>query len=70
MQMARAALQEHGATYIDRFGSPHARPEVRIENDAKTHFRQLVRELDLDLAAPPESGARPPSFVLSHHPSN
>lgn len=57
-QQARAAIEKHGLTYSDRFGAPHARPEVQIERDARTSFRQCVRELGLDLADP--DSPRPP----------
>ena len=56
MQGAREALAENGTTYTDRFGAPHARPEVGIERDSRTAFCRCVRELGLDLE-PPE--ARP-----------
>jgi len=46
---AREALAEHGtATYDDRFGQPHARPEVAIERDARLAFARLVKALGLD----------------------
>lgn len=55
---ARNALLEHGLTYIDRFGAPHARPEVAIERDSRVAFARLVRELDLD--GEPAPDPRPP----------
>lgn len=60
-QQAREGLQEHGLTFDDRFGAPHARPEVAIERDARLAFARLVRELDLDVDAPAES-TRPPAL--------
>ena len=56
---AREALEKHGLTFDDRFGAPHARPEVAIERDSRLAFARLVRELDLDVDAPSES-SRPP----------
>jgi phage terminase small subunit len=49
--LAREALAVHGLTYIDRFGSPHARPEVAIARDATIAVARLCRELDLDADA-------------------
>ena len=56
---ARAALAEHGLTYIGRDGQPKARPEVNIERDARITFARYLRELDLD-EPPPQ--ARPPGL--------
>jgi phage terminase small subunit len=53
-QQARAALKKHGVTYTDRFGQPCARPEVAIERDSRTSFARLLRELQLDVEAPPD----------------
>lgn len=61
-QMARLAIADHGLTFVDRFGSPHARPEVAIERDARIAFARLLRELDLDGdGGTPES--RPPGLA-------
>ncbi|MBA4107892.1 MAG: hypothetical protein C0485_19340 [Pirellula sp.] len=57
---AREALKEHGMTYLDRFGAPHARPEIAIERDCRIAFARLVRELALDVSEPAE--VRPPSL--------
>jgi phage terminase small subunit len=59
-QQAREALAT-GLTFNDRFGAPHARPEVAIERDSRTAFARLIRELDLDVEAPP-AGVRPPAI--------
>jgi phage terminase small subunit len=60
MTEARIALAEHGLTYQDARGMVRARPEVAIERDARIAFARLLRELDLDVAAPPEPHGRPP----------
>jgi phage terminase small subunit len=60
--LAREALAEHGLTYLDRFGSPHARPEVAIARDATTAVARLCRELDLDADAMPLP-TRPPAIT-------
>jgi phage terminase small subunit len=51
---AREALAEHGLTFVDRFGSPHARPEVSIERDSRIGFARMLRELALDIEPPAE----------------
>lgn len=48
VQEARAALEEHGLTFEDRFGQPRARPEVAVARDGSILFARLVRELGLD----------------------
>src|SRR5688572_5610535 len=60
-QQARAAIDEHGLTYADRFGTPRARPEIIIERDARLSFARLLRELDLDVD-PPAAQSRPPAL--------
>ena len=57
---AREALGE-GLTFTDRFGAPHARPEVAIERDNRLAFARLIRELDLDIE-PPATGPRAPAL--------
>ena len=59
-EQARAAIAEHGLTYLDHHGSPKPRPEAAIENTARTSFARLIRELDLDCAGPADS--RPPAL--------
>jgi P27 family predicted phage terminase small subunit len=56
-QAARAVIQAEGMTYVDRFGSPRARPEIGIERDSRLAFARLLRELALDVAVP---DSRPP----------
>jgi phage terminase small subunit len=58
-QQAREALRAAGSlTFVDRFGQPHARPEVNIERDARLSYARLLREIGLDAAGTPEI-ARP-----------
>jgi phage terminase small subunit len=57
---ARQAIDKHGMVFTDRFGGEKTRPEVAIERDMKTVFARLVRELQLDVEAPPETSRRPP----------
>ena len=59
-QQARAALQAHGLTFEDASGNPRPRPEIAVERDSRLAFARLVRELDLDHTAVPES--RPPGL--------
>lgn len=47
---AALAVQEHGLTYNDRFGAPHARPEVAELRQSRTLLRGLLRDLKLELA--------------------
>jgi phage terminase small subunit len=60
-EQAREALAEHGLTFDDRFGAPHARPEVAVERDSRIAFTRLLRELDLDGDNTPAS-PRPPAI--------
>lgn len=60
---AREAIQEHGITYIDRFGSPKARPEISIERDSRIAFARLLRDLALDVDEPASSESRPPAIT-------
>jgi P27 family predicted phage terminase small subunit len=54
-EQAREGLVKHGLTFEDRFGSPHARPEIAIERDSRLAFARLLRELGLDIAPPSDS---------------
>ncbi len=58
---AREILEREGLTVADRHGVPKVHPAVAVERDSRAAFRQCVRELDLDCAAPPEP-ARPPAL--------
>ena len=66
-EQARDALAEHGLTFNDRFGAPHARPEVAIERDSRTAFARILRELDLDVE-PPAERSRPPGLRSNRRP--
>jgi phage terminase small subunit len=57
---ARAALDAAGLTYLDRFGSPKARPEVAVERDSRGLFVRTLRELGLD---PGAVDSRPPRIA-------
>ena len=46
-KQAGRVLDDKGLTYLDRFGAPHARPEVKAEVDYRTQFFRGIRELDL-----------------------
>ena len=48
MAGARKVLDRDGPTFVDRFGQPAVKPEVKIERDAQTIFIRALRELDLD----------------------
>ena len=60
---ARQVLDAEGLTYIDRFGTPKARPEVAIERDSRIAFARLLRELDLDVEPPAQERSGPPSLL-------
>jgi P27 family predicted phage terminase small subunit len=59
-QQAREALAKEGLTFDDRFGQPHARPEVAIERDARIAFARLLRELALSVEGPSDEAPRAP----------
>jgi phage terminase small subunit len=49
---ARRALRRHGTTYEDRFGAPHARPEVAIERESRRDYVRLMSALNLPTEEP------------------
>ncbi len=59
-QQAREGIEANGLTFVDRFGAPHARPEIAIERDSRIAFARMLRELCLDLEPPAEN--RPPAI--------
>jgi len=61
-EQARKALEmADSLTFLDRFGQPHARPELAVERDSRTSFARLLRELCLDVE-PPRAPGRPPGL--------
>ena len=62
LQQARETLAADGIVFKDDRGNIRAHPAVAIEKDARTGFARLLRELDLDIDAPPQS-RRPPALV-------
>ena len=58
-EQARKILAREGITYVDRFDSPKARPEIQIERDSRLGFARLLRELGLDAAGDPEAPRSP-----------
>jgi phage terminase small subunit len=54
-EQAREGLLKHGLTFADRFGSPHARPEIAIERDSRLAFARLIREIGLDVSPPTDT---------------
>jgi P27 family predicted phage terminase small subunit len=54
-ETAREAIEKHGLTYNDRWGTPKARPECNIERDSRRAFASLIREIGLDVSPPNES---------------
>jgi P27 family predicted phage terminase small subunit len=59
MRQAQALIAAEGLTVLDRYGTAKAHPAVVIERDSRTAFLRAMRELGLDLDAPPTT--RPPS---------
>jgi hypothetical protein len=62
-EQARELLLQHGLTFVDRFGQPHARPEIAIERDSRIAFARLLRELNLDIEPP--AANRPPALLAN-----
>jgi phage terminase small subunit len=50
---AGEALAAHGMTFLDRFGSPRARPEIAIRRDSRIAFARMLRELGIEKAETP-----------------
>lgn len=50
---ARRAVRRLGLVYLDRFGQPHARPEVAIERDPRLAYVKLMDALGLEPEEPP-----------------
>ncbi|MDB3912112.1 hypothetical protein N9381_10070 [Paracoccaceae bacterium] len=56
---ASEVLRHEGKIFIDRFDQPKPRPEVAIQRDSATGFARMLRELDLDVAAPTDRARLP-----------
>ena len=65
-QQAREVMAKLGLTFEDRFGQPHARPEIGIERDSRLAFARLLRELSLDVDEL-EVSSRPPQIHGKSH---
>lgn len=59
-QQAREILAKAGLTFTDRLGNVRARPECKVEADARTAYLRAMRELGLDHVANPDA-SRPPA---------
>lgn len=57
---ARALLERDGLTLPTRDGGQKRHPAVAIESESRIAFARLLRELDLDVEAPPAEASRPP----------
>jgi hypothetical protein len=57
-EKCRKILDKEGLVYLDRFGSPRARPENKILNDSRNAMKNIFRELGFDLAD--DNSSRPP----------
>jgi len=56
---AQRAIKENGSYYLDRFNKPKVTPQIEVEAKYMVIFKNLIRELGLDLEPPKEPG-RPP----------
>lgn len=59
LQEAQKQIKKHGSYYMDRFKKPKTSPFVEVEAKYMVIFKNLIRELGLDLEPPKEPG-RPP----------
>lgn len=59
LQEAQTAIKEKGSYYVDRFNKPKVTPQIEVEAKYMVIFKNLIRELGLDLEPPKEPG-RPP----------
>jgi P27 family predicted phage terminase small subunit len=66
-QKARAVLEREGFTIANAQGAPRSNPAVAAANNARITYARLLRELDLDHAAPPAS-SRPPGLASNRRP--
>jgi P27 family predicted phage terminase small subunit len=56
---ARGVIAAEGLTVTTREGGAKLHPACRVETDSRLAFARLLRELDLDVDAPP-AAKRPP----------
>jgi P27 family predicted phage terminase small subunit len=59
---ARELLEREGLTTTTGAGGAKLHPAARLEVDSRLAFARLLRELDLDLDAPPADVRRPPAL--------
>jgi phage terminase small subunit len=57
---ARRAIDEHGTTFLDRWGQVKVRPEVLVERDSRQAVARLLKQLGLDLEPIHPGRGRPP----------
>ena len=55
MRTARNQIKKDGLFCRDRYGQTKTHPAQRVENDNKTLFARLIRELGLDITDPSET---------------
>lgn len=61
MTAAREVLDAEGTCYLDRFGTPRARPEIGIERDSRLAYLRALREVGLDALTEEQTATpRPP----------
>jgi hypothetical protein len=60
-EQARVLVEKHGLASETAAGGLKLSPFVRVEQEAMVTFARLLRELDLDVAAPAEA-RRPPQL--------
>jgi P27 family predicted phage terminase small subunit len=58
-KQAQKVIDREGLTYLDRWESPHPRPEVKIVENATAQFAQIIKRLGLDIEESHGMG-RPP----------
>jgi P27 family predicted phage terminase small subunit len=61
-QAARARIDRDGMIVPTKRGGPRAHPLIKVEEAARVQFARLLRELDLDVIAPPAERTRPPAL--------
>ena len=64
-QQARELINRDGLTTPTGSGGAKLHPAVRVEQDARTGFARLLRELDLDVDAPAQDATKRPPVLRS-----